>query len=184
MLAVVCAGCAAGLVAAEGVAASRLQSRPAPVLRPAGVGAVRFGVAKSKAVAELSRVFGAPSARGANTGCSPRYTEVVWGDLAVEFRSGVFSGYRYLVHGYPITTSGSPRGHVPRTVSPRLTTANGVTLGSTLAQVRAAYGSLRRVAADGWRSQDGLIFVDDAMRDPVPPTSRIIEIKIGACGDF
>lgn len=30
----------------------------------------------------------------------------------------------------------------------------------------------------------GLVFYDDALHDPEPPSSRIVEIKIGTCGDF
>lgn len=181
----VCTLCVCGLLAAAGNAATtRAQRHSTPTLGPTGIGAVRFGEPKQKAVVDLSRSFGAPNGRGINTGCGSRFSEVVWGDLAVEFRSGVFSGYRYLVGGYPLTTRGSPRARAPKAVSPRLATANGITLGSTLAKTRAAYGSLRRIAADGWRAQDAIVFVDNAKRDPVPPTSQIVEIKIGTCGDF
>jgi hypothetical protein len=145
---------------------------------------VHFGAPKAEAVAALSALLGAPGGRGANTGCSPRYTEVVWGDLAVEFRSSRFSGYRYVEGGFPITTPGSPHAPVPKGVTPNLATAKGITLGSTLAQVRAVYTPLRRVATDGWKATNKLWFGDDAKRDPIPPTSRIVEIKIGTCGDF
>jgi hypothetical protein len=138
------------------------------VLGAHGIGAVRFGTPKPQAVAALSRVLGQPTSRGINPGCGSRYTEVVWGDLAAEFRLGTFSGYRYL-----------DRGQLPQ-----LATAKGITIGSTLAQVRAAYGRLGVVGTDRWRSPSGLIFYDDAMRDPIPASSRIIEIKIGTCGDF
>jgi len=150
---------------------------------PHGIGHLQFGETKAKAVAGLSASLGAPSGRGANTGCSSRYTEVAWGDLIVEFRLGVFSGFRYMIGGFPITTPGSPPPG-PKVVSPRLATAARITLGSTLAQARAAYGRLQRVGADMWRSSNGLVFVDGAKRDPVPPSSRIVEIKIGTCGDF
>jgi hypothetical protein len=139
---------------------------------------------KSDAVALLAALFGAPSARGVNTGCSPRSTEVEWGDFVAEFRLGTFSGYRFVRGGYPLMTPGSPReASPPGGVSPSLATARGITLGSTLAQLRASY-RLRRVGADLWRSPNGLLFVDDAKRDPVPPASRVVEIRIGTSGDF
>jgi hypothetical protein len=173
-------GLAAGTVAALGSASGLGASN----LEPSGIGTVRFGVTKDHAVAELSALFGRPAARGVNTGCDRRYTEVEWADLVAEFRSNKFSGYRYIKGGYPLTTPGSPREPPPKTVFPRLATAKGITLGSTLAQLRAAYRVLRSVGADRWRSANGLVFVDRALHDPAPASSPIIEIKIGTCGDF
>jgi hypothetical protein len=138
------------------------------VLGAHGIGPVRFGTPKPQAVAALSRVLGRPTSRTTSPGCGARYTEVFWGDLEAEFRLGTFSGYRYL-----------DRGELPP-----LATAKGITIGSTLAQVRAAYGRLGVVGTDRWRAPNGLVFYDDAMRDPIPPSSRIIEIKIGTCGDY
>jgi hypothetical protein len=156
-----------------------------PALEPGGIGGVRFGTTKLRAVAELRARFGAPSAHGVNTGCGPRYTEVAWGDLVAEFRNDRFSGYRYLRAGWPLTTPGSPRAPSPsRPVSPRLSTSAGIALGSTLSRLRSVYAMLRRVGADAWRAPNGLIFVDDARRDPPSPSSLIVEIKIGTCGDF
>ncbi len=156
----------------------------AVALGPHGVGKAHFGLTKPTAVAELSAMFGTPDARGVNTGCSSRYTEVEWGDLTAEFRSNIFSGYRYMKGGYPITTPGSPHeAHPPKGATPDLATAKGISLGSTLAQVRAAYGRLAFVGTDRWRA-DGLVFYDDAQRDPEPASSRIVEIKTGTCGDF
>ena len=150
-------------------------------LRPDGIDTVRFGVPKAAAVTELRHLFGALSAQGVNTGCGHRYTEVEWGDLVAEFRLGTFSGFRYLKRGWPLTTPGSPReASPPKRVSPRLATAKGISLGSTLADLRRAYRSLRSVGTDKWRSATGLIFVDHAKHEPAP----IIEIKAGTCGDF
>ena len=85
----------------------------APVaLGPRGIGAVQLGLPELKAVKELTHLFGAPSARGVNTGCGRRYTEVEWGDLVAEFRLGTFSGFRYINGGYPLTTPGSPRNRL------------------------------------------------------------------------
>jgi hypothetical protein len=175
-----CAALVAGATAAAGASTAGVA-----VLRPNGIGAVRFGTAKQKAVAELTHLFGTPAARGINTGCRPRYSEVEWGDLVAEFRMDRFSGFRFIKGGYPLTTKGSPRAATPaKTGSPRLATSTGISLGSTLAQLRAAYRSLQRVGADTWRAPNGLLFVDDAKRDPVRPTSHIIELKINTCGDF
>ena len=156
----------------------------AGTLRPTGVGAARFGESKSQALAALTRQFGRPSARGVNTGCGRRYTEVAWGDVVAEFRGEVFSGYRYLVGGFPLTTPGSPRERRRALISPRLTTAAGISLGSTLSTLRSVYKSLRPVGASRWQAANGLIFADDAKRDPESPSSRLVEIKIGTCGAF
>jgi hypothetical protein len=174
-------GLGSGALAALG---SRSTSSPR-ILRPDGIELVRFGVTKRTAVTALRHLFGAPSARGVNTGCGLRYTEVEWGDLVAEFRLGTFSGFRYLKTGWPLTTPGSPReASPPKTVFPKLATAKGISLGSTLAQLRRAYRPLRSVGTDEWRSANGLTFVDDAKHDPEPPSSRMIEIKVGTCGDF
>ena len=146
---------ALGTGAAAALAGERMSA--AATLAPSGIGRVRFGLPKQEAVAKLSALFGAPSARGGNTGCGPRYTEVDWGDLVAEFRLGRFSGFRYIEGGYPLTTPGSPREPAPlKTVVPRLATSTGVSLGSTLGQLRAAYGTLRLVTADSWRAANGL----------------------------
>jgi hypothetical protein len=71
-------------------------------VKPNGIGAVRFGANKPRALAALRALLGAPSARGVNTGCGPRYTEVAWGDLVAEFRANAFSGYRYRKAGWSL----------------------------------------------------------------------------------
>jgi hypothetical protein len=153
-------------------------------LAPNGIGTVRFGLTKSRAVTQLTALFGAPAGRGVNTGCRPRYTEVEWGDLVAEFRSNTFSGYRYIVGGYPLTTAGSPHeAATPKVLSPDLATSTEITLGSTIAQARAAYGTLRLTGAETWETPNGLDIVDNANVGKLPPT-RIYEIKIGTCGDF
>jgi hypothetical protein len=167
---------AIGLVVGALAALGGRSSLSAPTLEPSGIGTVRFGLTKLKAVAELSDLFGAPSARGVNTGCGPRYTEVEWGDLAAEFRLNKFSGYPF-----NITT---PRKFPLKPGVPSLTTSKRITLGSTLAELRTASRVLRSDGTDKWRSADGVVFVDSAKHDPIPPSSRIVEIKIGTCGDF
>ena len=150
-----------------------------------GIGTVRFGTTKAKAVAGLSDLLGGPTWQGVNSGCSPSYTEVEWGKLVAEFRLGTFSGYRYIKGGWPLTTPGSPRralasGHA----SLAFATAKGISLGSTLGQVRLAYGDLNFAGVDKWRAANGTIFVVDALRDPEPSSSKVVEIKLGTCGDF
>jgi hypothetical protein len=158
---------------------------PVQVLGPRGVGPVPFGTANAKAVGDLSRLFGRPSSQGANTGCGPRYSEVEWGELVAEFRSGAFSGYRYLKGGWPLTTPGSPRRPPPSQLhGPPLATAKGISLGSTLEQLRSLYGDVHFVGVDKWRAADGVVFVVDAAREPGPPPPRVVEIKFGTCGDF
>jgi hypothetical protein len=174
---------AIGLVVGALTALGGRSSLSAPTLEPSGIGTVGFGLTKLKAVAELSDLFGAPSARGVNSGCGPRYTEVEWGDFAAEFRLNMFSGYRYMEGGYPFNMT-TPREFPVKPGVPSLTTSKRITLGSTLAELRTASRVLRSYGTDTWRPEDGVVFVDDAKHDPIPPSSRIIEIKIGTCGDF
>jgi hypothetical protein len=143
---------AIGLGTGSLVALRRQSGSSAPTLGPRGIGAVQFGLPQLKALAELTDLFGAPSAHGVNTGCGPRYTEVEWGDLVAEFRLSTFSGFRYIKGGYPLTTPGSPREpSPPKTLFPQLVTSTGVSLGSTLAQLQTAYGSLQLAGLSGLR---------------------------------
>jgi hypothetical protein len=176
-----------GIIAIRAAAACHL--RPAvQVLRALGahgIGTARFGTTKAKAVAGLSDLLGRPTWQGVNSGCGPRYTEVEWGELVAEFRLGSFSGYRYMKGGWPLTTPGSPRQPLPSgDAGLALATAKGISLGSTLGQVRLAYGELHFAGVDKWRAANGIIFVVDALRDPEPPSSKVVEIKLGTCGDF
>jgi hypothetical protein len=152
-------------------------------LGPNGIGRVLFGLPKARAVVELSTLFGSPTWVSASDGCGPRYSEVEWGDLAAEFRLNEFSGYRYATRSYLQRSVGAPRGSL-NVVSPPLATANGITLGSTLAQLRAAYKVLHWGGPGKRLASNGLRFFDPAMRSPAPLASRVIEIKIGTCGDY
>jgi len=163
------------------VAASAQAGASRPALSARGIGAVRFGVAKHRAVTELTRLLGRPSRRFFSDGCGPRYTEVEWGHLYAEFRLGKFSGFRYM------TGAWLRRGVFPgatRSVSPKLKTARGISIGSTLGQLRARYGKLTLIGTDRWQSRDGLVFYDDSKTEPPPPSIRLIEIKYGTCGDW
>jgi hypothetical protein len=202
VLAALAAVVAGGAVAASGSAA-RVARHPSVVVSPSegprnaqkrlasaivlgadGIGSVRFGISRSRALSELRRRFGTPSAQGVNTGCGPRYREVAWGDLLAEFRLGRFSGYRYVTAGYELPIPAGPRAPGPGGPTAGLITATGITLNSTLAQVRSAYRTLAFVGTDRWKAKNGIVFVDDAKRDPEPPNSRIIEIKTSTCGDY
>src|SRR5471030_1289877 len=67
------------VLVAIGLSSGALAVGRTTTLTPGGIGAMRFGLAKARAVGELSALLGAPAAHGVNTGCSPRYTEVEWG---------------------------------------------------------------------------------------------------------
>lgn len=148
-----------------------------------GLGGARLGTAKTTAVAQLTSLLGQRTSSGINTGCGGRFTEVAWRDFIAEFRGARFTGYRYVHGGYPLRTRGSPRP-AAAAVSPKLETTAGITLMTTLGVLRRRYRGLRHIGANKWRARNGLIFVDNAKRDPEPLSSRIIEIKFHTCGDF
>ena len=104
-----------------------------------------------------------------------------WGELVAEFRLGIFSDYRYMKGEWPLTTPGSPRRLLPSEHAGLvLATAKGISLG----QLHLAHGELHFAGVDKWRAANGIIFVVDALRDPEPPSSKVVEIKLGTCGDF
>jgi hypothetical protein len=163
------------------VAASASGTAARPIVSSHGVGGVPFGTSKSEAVKELTSLLGAPTRRFVSNGCGPHYTEVEWGHLYVEFRLGKLAGFRYLRGGW----EGRAVGARDRALVPKLLTSEGVSLSSTLAQVRHRYGTLAIVGTDRWRSHDGLVFsISYLVTHPAPPDSRITEIKYGTCGDW
>lgn len=154
-------------------------AQPKGTLGADGIGNVRFGVPKAQAVQGLGTLFGTPTWRGVNTGCGQHWTEVVWGDLAAEFAGDTFTGYRYasaVVRRFTV--------HVRATTRfPRLATAKGIALGSTLRQARSVY-RLHLSGAGRWHS-GSLVFVSNAQHSPAPLSSSIFEIKTtSTCGDF
>lgn len=157
-----------------------------PVLSASGIGSVHFGAPEASTVASLRRSLGAPNATGINTGCGQSFTEVAWRDFIVEFKHDRFTGYRLIRGGWPLTTVGSPHDRVMSgSPTPRLKTAVGITLGSTLGELRRAYDTLRLSGAVQWTAPDGLIFSESSTeRDPKSLTDRIAEIQVGTCGAF
>jgi hypothetical protein len=180
---------AVAMIAALAVAGACALAAPASgtattlVVSSHGVGGVRFGTSESEAVKQLTNLLGSPTRRFASNGCGPKYTEVEWGHLSVEFRLGNLTGFRYLRgawEGPAVPLDARDHGLVPQ-----LTTSKGVSLGDTLAQVRDRYGALEIVGTDRWRTRDGLVFyVSYLVTQPAPPNSRITEIKYGTCGDW
>lgn len=100
-----------------------------------GSGAIRhlaFGVDTTQAVDALTRVRGAPQERFDNPECGagPLQT-VLWADgLSVQFQDGRFVGWG--IHA---------RGKGGRSTQERLATVAGIGLGSTRAELEAAYAT-------------------------------------------
>jgi hypothetical protein len=95
----------------------------------------------------------------------------------VQFVAGRFRGYRYLDGGErPL----APTRSVLRSVRPRLSTATGISLGSSLADARRSYGVLRRVGTAFYRTRSGITFALWSSGTPARK-SRIHEIKSNVC---
>jgi hypothetical protein len=144
------------------------------VLAGNGLGIVHFGSSARSVATAISAKLGPPTGHPA-TACVGGYTEVAWHDLIVQFRHGRFSGYRYWVNG-----SGSPSPSAS-TVSPKLQTAKGISLGSTFAQLKRSY-RLTQTGTDFWKAQNAIVFALDSQTHPSPPNSPVYEIKsYGVC---
>ncbi|HVB06621.1 MAG TPA: hypothetical protein VNF07_10295 [Acidimicrobiales bacterium] len=169
-----------------GVGAIRGSSTPLAYLDARGVGPAHFGMGEGEVVRLLQPALGAPNAEGINTGCGPRFTEVAWHDLVLEFRFRVFTGYRFDEGGWPVTVPGSPSDRVsPAVTVPALETRNGITLGSTVGELRAAYGRLKLVGAVQWGTPDGLVVSESAaVVNAGSPQDTIVEIETDVCGAF
>jgi hypothetical protein len=154
----------------------RVRWKP-PVLSGRAIGGVRFGLPRKTVVTRLSELLGERAPDPPRAVCGPGFTEIAFQHLYVELRGGRLAGFRYIEHGWPGERDSADR-------NPPLVTSKGITLGSTLAQARAAYGRLTAVGTNRWQTPDGLVLYDDARRYPDPAGSRITEIKYGTCGDL
>jgi hypothetical protein len=143
---------------------------------------VHFGSDKSRVTAALTRRLGPPSGRGVNAGCGPAFTEIHWGELAVEFHNHTFSGYRDI--NRPAADLRLQPENTVKPVQPAARTAAGIELGSSLGELRSAYPSLSLAGANRWRAPNGLSFVDNSPRSPGSSQAIIIEIRVGTCGNY
>jgi len=141
-----------------------------------GLGVARYGATFSSATKAISAVLGKPTGHP-TAGCTGEYAQTAWHDLVVQFVAGRFRGYRYLDGGERAV---APTGAVLRSVRPRLATATGISLGSSLADAQRAYGVLRRVGTDFYASRSGITFAFWSSGNPVR-NSRIYEIKSNVC---
>jgi hypothetical protein len=164
------------------LAGQTLEANPARTLSAQAVGGVRIGLPRAAAIRELTAVLGRPDRRlFTNSGCGPAFTEVAWKHFYAEFSRGRFSGFRYIVNGWPPDRAAV---RPVRSDLPKLVTPDGIRLGSTLGELRAVYGHIRPIGTNRWQTPDGLVFYDNATTYPDPPSSRIIEVKLSTCGDF
>ncbi len=115
---------------------------PAVQLKPDGIGDLVFGTGEAETRAALTKAFGPPTfdetlpAESCTTGATRR---VSWGDLVVLFGPGTGGG---------LTMVGWTYGTPDPPAEPPLTTAEGVGVGTTVAQLRSAYGERVEVRED------------------------------------
>lgn len=111
-------------------------------LAPDGLGTVVFGTAEAQVRTALTTAFGLPDSDDtlpAGSCSSGATRSVSWGDLHVLF--GPDGSGRPTAVGWTYGTDDPP-------ATPALATAEQITLGSTLAQLRSAYGDRVEVTED------------------------------------
>lgn len=145
-----------------------------------GLGVVSYGASPGQVESILNPRLSAPTSTPLS-GCAydkgpPQFTEIEWDDLAVEFNEGFFVGYRDISEGLNSSSS-------TRTPGPIITTATGIGLGATFAQLKEAYPGLVQTGSFTWTSPDGIHFVFESATS-MSVQSTIDEIKTGTCGDF
>lgn len=99
------------------------------VLEGDGLGVVAFGEPQKEVEFELTDLLGAPDIKDASPpdcGDLPLNRAVWWGPLRVGFRDGEFVHYLYVP---------------PQGIDDAFTTAEGIGVGSTLDEMKKAYGS-------------------------------------------
>ncbi len=136
------------------------------VLEPEGLGVVSFGASMDDTLAALRVSFGAPDETVA--GCplaGPDATARRWEELSVQFVDGRFDAY----------TVRPPEGTAP---SLRLETADHVRIGSTVAELKATYGS--RVEIPGLPAEQ---FGGNDFSIAFPGTERRLLGSLTAPGD-
>ena len=172
-------------ISLHSVPARSTHVKPKPILGPHGVGSVRFGLTRKETVARVSALLGRPTSGAfVNSGCGPRFTEVEWNDLVLEFRVGIFRGYRFMKGGRA-SIDGKPNAlSKSKHPIPDIATDRGITLGGNVGEVRTAYGRLTLVGAERWQSSNGLMFVESSRRSPPSNSAEDVKIKIGTCGAF
>ncbi len=140
-----------------------------------GLGVVNFGSSLGSVTKAVSAKLGPPTGHP-SAGCVGGYSQVAWHNLIAQFRHGRFTGYRY----WTLNASGKPL-EPGATVSPRLKTAKGITLGSTFAQLKDLY-KLTQTGTDFWKAPNGIVFALNSPTYPSPPGAPIYEIKtFGVC---
>ena len=141
-----------------------------------GLGVTRYGATQASATKAISAVLGKPTGHP-SADCTSEYFQTAWHDLVVQFVAGRFRGYRYLAGGkYGV----APTAAMVRSTTPRLATAAGITVGSSLADAKRAYRTLARSATNFDRTQSGITFAFWSSGSP-SPSSRIYEIKSNVC---
>jgi hypothetical protein len=173
---------------------SRPQIAPAtgttPVLAPNGLGVVDFPAVGSgdeaDVVAGVSRVFGAPTAR-VTVDCGPEIGDLPvteWHDFAVQFNlDDTYAGYIYTPGGTS-TIIGLPGSVDQSSVEPRLSTTNGITLGSSVSALEEAYPGISRdlvsaTSVQEWGVEEGPRDLLEFLTASSSPSAQVVAIDAG-----